>query len=81
MAIKRPKLLTNYPERPLDCQEALEGEFQAFVDKASAAGWAQREIFDAVKELAVAGQAADDENLRTSHAVADAIRRVRAFSD
>lgn len=43
-----------YPDRDLDCQEAIEMAFQEFVERAVAAGWRPLEVAEAVGQLAMA---------------------------
>ncbi|KSV84384.1 hypothetical protein [Sinorhizobium sp. GL28] len=47
-----PKRESAYPDRDLDCQLAIEHAFNAVADHAEAAGWSQREVADALIELA-----------------------------
>jgi hypothetical protein len=52
MVIRLPKLITPYPDRDLDCQEALEGAFIRLVDLAHQSGWTRTETIEAMRELA-----------------------------
>ncbi|SFH27315.1 hypothetical protein [Ensifer sp. OV372] len=47
-----PKRAGAYPDRDLDCQMAMEEIFRAVAEEAQAAGWSEREIADALIELA-----------------------------
>jgi len=47
-----PKRKDSYPDRDLDCQLALEEIFHAVVEEAEDAGWSEREVCDALIELA-----------------------------
>ena len=47
-----PKRKDSYPDRDLDCQLALEEIFHALVEEAEDAGWSEREVCDALIELA-----------------------------
>ncbi|WP_104668181.1 hypothetical protein [Ensifer adhaerens] len=47
-----PKRESAYPDRDLDCQMAIEFAFRSVADCAEAAGWAEREVADALIELA-----------------------------
>lgn len=47
-----PKRKGSYPDRDLDCQQALEDIFRAVVEEAEDAGWSEREVSDALIELA-----------------------------
>jgi hypothetical protein len=56
-----------YPDRDLDCQEAIEAAFQEFTERAVAAGWRPLEVAEAVGQLAIA-----DRYCRQSKACVDA---------
>jgi len=47
-----PKRESAYPDRDLDCQMAIECAFRTVADYAEAAGWTEREVADALIELA-----------------------------
>lgn len=47
-----PKRGGAYPDRDLDCQMAMEDIFRAVAEDAQAAGWSEREVADALIELA-----------------------------
>jgi hypothetical protein len=44
MTINPPKRPDEYPDREIDCQEAMEPSFQAVVDCMLLAGWTRGEI-------------------------------------
>ena len=50
--IPPPTMPLEDPERFLHCQDALEVEFQSFVDRATAAGWQEGEVISAIIALA-----------------------------
>lgn len=50
--IPPPAIPLDDPERFLHCQDALEIEFQSFVDRATAAGWEEDEVITAIIALA-----------------------------
>lgn len=50
--ITPPRHGTDYPDRNLDCQEALESRVIALIDEAKAAGWTMPDITVALVELA-----------------------------
>ena len=52
LEIRGPRKLGNYPDRDIQCQEALEDSFVALTDRAVAAGWVQIEALQALFELA-----------------------------
>ena len=47
-----PKQSGLYPDRDLDCQMAMEDVFQSVAEYGEAAGWSEREVADALIELA-----------------------------
>lgn len=47
-----PKSTGLYPDRDLDCQMAMEDVFQSVAEYGEAAGWTEREVADALIELA-----------------------------
>ena len=61
---KPPKLTSHYPDRDLDCQEAIESGFQHLVQNIAAAGWAPAEISGAIEQLAMANRRAREENAK-----------------
>lgn len=78
MAIENPTVPEIGSQRTLDCQEALEEDFQGLVERAEDAGWATHEILAAIRDLAISTAIACGENDRTTDAIADAIRRCRS---
>lgn len=69
--IAPPRLPDQHPDRPLACEEQLEGALTYLADSAQAAGWGASEIDLALLNLALARLKAADVNLD----VDDAIRR------
>jgi hypothetical protein len=61
--IDKPKTSSVYPDRDLDCQQAIEPEFLQIISAATASGWSQAEIAQALIALAEANRAklADEE--------------------
>jgi hypothetical protein len=51
MPIKTPRFPEAYPDRDLDCQEALETALQSLIEDAQQSGWKRTESFDAIEEL------------------------------
>ncbi|MBD9650335.1 hypothetical protein IB267_18500 [Ensifer sp. ENS09] len=54
---KHPRFLSSkragsYPDRDLDCQMAMEDVFQSVAEYGEAAGWTEREVAEALIELA-----------------------------
>ncbi len=68
-----PKRLGPYPDRELDCQEALEARFVALIDAAEAVGWVRPEVYTGLIELIINHMASDEAR---DH-VFDAIERLR----
>ncbi|MBD9524454.1 hypothetical protein IB262_31715 [Ensifer sp. ENS02] len=50
--LSSPKRGGAYPDRDLDCQMAIEEFFRTVAEKAQVAGWSEREVADALIELA-----------------------------
>ncbi|MEI3853584.1 MULTISPECIES: hypothetical protein [unclassified Ensifer] len=50
--LSTPKRTGLYPHRDLDCQLAIEDVFQTLAERAEAAGWTDREVANALIELA-----------------------------
>jgi hypothetical protein len=53
-AIPSPRRNALYPDRDIDCQQAIEAAFQELVENAVAAGWRPIEVSEAVGQLAIA---------------------------
>lgn len=60
--IKSPKQNTDYPDRKLDLEGALECRVQATIADANAAGWGTEESFDALASLITNLRQAYDED-------------------
>jgi hypothetical protein len=75
--MKRPRLLGPYPDRSLDCQEALESRVIAIIDDGKAAGWSIADITTALIALADNQMLADQANADTDRQIAAALARVR----
>jgi hypothetical protein len=52
MTIPPPKIANDYPDRPLECQFAIEPAFQDLVGQAHEAGWSDSEVAAALIDLA-----------------------------
>lgn len=52
MTIKGPKQRARYADLPLDCQMALEAEFQDLAERGEKAGWSRSDVAEALLELA-----------------------------
>lgn len=79
MTIRLPRQITPYPDRDLDCQAALEDTFRHILALAERSGWSRTEAAEAMRELACAHLAAEEENLKTDLAILEAnlFRRTR----
>ncbi|PAQ09805.1 MULTISPECIES: hypothetical protein [Mesorhizobium] len=62
--INSPRRQDDYPDREIDCQEAMEPGFQAIVDCMLEAGWARGEIMRSLKRLVAADNVAQKENAK-----------------
>lgn len=63
--INPPKNQDDYPDRDIDCQEAMEPLFRMLMDAMFAAGWAPGETRLALRALISADRAKDIANART----------------
>lgn len=72
MRFTMPRNNTRYSDRDLDCQQALEDPFQTLLSLAEKAGWSKTETAEALRELASAHLAMDEENYTTEVAIAQA---------
>ncbi|QIG75578.1 hypothetical protein EVC20_007 [Rhizobium phage RHph_Y2_17_1] len=64
--ITSPKQLAPYPDRDLDCQQALESTFNQVLLLAEQYGWNRTEVAQALQELAFGRLAAEEENRLTT---------------
>ncbi|HEV7252668.1 MAG TPA: hypothetical protein VGN97_06170 [Mesorhizobium sp.] len=71
--IAGPKRGADHPDREIDCQEALEAQFQDLAERAEAAGWTAQEADTALLALAMSRIKARMAN----RDVEEAIRRAR----
>lgn len=65
MAIKPPLQEGSYPNRHIDCQEAIEDELLALVARAVAVGWTHPDLWAALVDLADNSAIGDAELART----------------
>jgi hypothetical protein len=75
--ISRPRRADEYPDRAIDCQDAMEPGFQAIVDCLLEAGWSRGETLRSLKRLIAADNMTQKENARieTQLAIARAMMR------
>jgi len=77
MTIDGPRRKGSYPDRDIDCEEALESEFSVLAERAEAAGWSVNEIARALGCLAIAYRLGRQADEATDLAIAAAKRRGR----
>ncbi|TPJ84084.1 hypothetical protein FJ422_17635 [Mesorhizobium sp. B2-6-3] len=76
--INPPKRQEEYPDRSIDCQEAMEPGFQAIVDCMIEVGWTRGEIMQSLRRLIAADNMTQKENARTEAQLAIARAMIRA---
>lgn len=76
--INQPRCQGEYPDRDVDCQEAMEPGFQAIVDCMIEAGWARGEIVRSLRRLIAADNMAQNENAKVEAQLAIARAMMRA---
>lgn len=69
MTIRLPRQITPYPDRDLDCQQALEDTFRTVLGLAERSGWTRLEAAAAIQELAFNHLAMEDANTQTELAI------------
>jgi hypothetical protein len=62
--IEPPKNQDDYPDRALDCEEAMEPGFQAIVECMMEVGWNRGEIMRALRKLIAADNMAQKETAK-----------------
>lgn len=75
--IASPKISADHPDRPLECEVALEDAFRAVASDAERAGWSGTEVEQALLALALAHMKAREANLDTDAAIRAAWLRIR----
>ncbi|MER8374471.1 hypothetical protein [Mesorhizobium sp. M0488] len=76
--ISLPKSQNEYPDRKIDCQEAMEPGFQAIVDCMLEAGWTRGEIMRSLRLLIAADNMTQMENAKVEAQLAIARAMIRA---
>jgi hypothetical protein len=76
--IRQPKRQGEYPDREIDCQEAMEPGFQAIVDCMIEAGWTRGEIMRSLRRLVAADNMTQKENAKVEAQLAIARAMMRA---
>jgi len=64
-----PRDPSNYPDREVDCQMAVEPAFQAVIDEAVSSGWERSEVLVALYEVSLSMASAEEENGRVNTAL------------
>jgi hypothetical protein len=73
--VKEPLRSDEYPDRFLDCQEALMPGFLVLLESAVASGWTENEAIAALIELADGRWLSNDENIDLQRVLASVKRR------
>lgn len=76
--ISTPRQKLDYPDREIDCQEAMEPGFQAIVDCMLDVGWQRGEVMRALRRLIAADNMTQKENARVEADFAIARAMIRA---
>ncbi|PBC09223.1 hypothetical protein [Mesorhizobium sp. WSM3859] len=76
--IRKPRRTGVYPDREVDCQEAMEPGFQAIIDCMIEAGWTREEAKRALRRLIAADNMAQKENAKVETEFAIARAKIRA---
>ncbi|MBZ9844065.1 hypothetical protein [Mesorhizobium sp. CA5] len=76
--ISGPRREGDYPDREVDCQEAMEPGFQAIVDCMLEAGWARGEVLRSLRRLIAADNLIQKENAKVEAELAIARAMIRA---
>jgi hypothetical protein len=62
--IDPPRNQTEYPDREIDCQMAMEPGFQAIVESMMEVGWSRGEVMKALRRLIAADNMAQKETAK-----------------
>ncbi|BCM19281.1 hypothetical protein [Mesorhizobium sp. J8] len=76
--INPPRRAAAYPDREIDCQEAMEPGFQAIVDCMLEAGWTRGEVMSSLRRLIAADNMTQKENAKVEAELAIARAMIRA---
>jgi hypothetical protein len=72
LRLTMPRYSTLYPDRDLDCQQALEDPLHTLLSLAEEAGWSRSESMEALRELIAAHLAMEQENMKADLEIAQA---------
>ncbi|RWM19666.1 MAG: hypothetical protein EOR72_00240 [Mesorhizobium sp.] len=76
--ISKPRRAGDYPDREVDCQEAMEPGFQAIVECMIEAGWTREEAKRALRRLIAADNVTQKENAKVEAELAIERAMIRA---
>ncbi|RUW33794.1 hypothetical protein [Mesorhizobium sp. M1E.F.Ca.ET.041.01.1.1] len=76
--ISAPRHEGDYPDREIDCQEAMEPGFLAIVDCMRGAGWQRGEVMRSLRRLIAADNMAQRESAKVEAELALARAMIRA---
>ncbi|MBZ9737153.1 hypothetical protein LB534_14905 [Mesorhizobium sp. CA18] len=76
--ISGPRPEGDYPDREVDCQEAMEPGFEAIVDCMIEAGWVRGEVLRLLRRLIAADNMTQKENAKVEAELAIARAMIRA---
>ncbi|RWX66747.1 hypothetical protein [Mesorhizobium sp. M2A.F.Ca.ET.039.01.1.1] len=76
--ISKPRRTSDYPDREIDCQEAMEPGFQAIIDCMIETGWNREEAKRALRRLIAADNMTQKENAKVEAELAIARAMIRA---
>lgn len=76
--INSPRRQDDYPDREIDCQQAMEPGFQAIVDCMLGAGWTHGEIMRSLRRLIAADTMTQKESAKVETELAIAKAMIRA---
>ena len=76
--ISQPRRAGDYPDREVDCQQAMEPGFQAIIDCMIEAGWKRDEVKRSLRRLIAADNMAQKETAKLETELAIARAMIRA---
>ena len=74
--MKPPRSHDDYPDRHLECQEALEATVISLIEQGTSAGWTVAEITTALIDLADHQMLVDAANRRVNGEIKEVLRRL-----
>jgi hypothetical protein len=74
--MRSPRLPVRYPDRHLDCQEALESSVIAIINDGQAVGWSIADVTTALIAVADNLMLADAANRETDRDIDEALKRI-----